>query len=119
MNSIKKTHPKLEFECFDYKPSIESHILESDFIIGHAGAGTVLETLRHHKPLLIVVNDTLLNNHQQELALEMSNSKYAFMTITKELKQTLKSIDFNDLQPFPAAKPEIFRNFMKDILLKT
>jgi UDP-N-acetylglucosamine transferase subunit ALG13 len=43
----------------------------ADLVISHAGAGSVLEALHAHKSLLVVVNDSLMDNHQTELAHKM------------------------------------------------
>ena len=37
-------------------------------IISHAGSGSIIESLSRQKPLLVVVNDALMDNHQAELA---------------------------------------------------
>ncbi|EDQ93015.1 uncharacterized protein MONBRDRAFT_13897 [Monosiga brevicollis MX1] len=67
----------LRIETFDFKPSLQQEILNADLVIGHAGAGTILETLEAGKPMIIVVNEELMHNHQIELAQAMADSGHA------------------------------------------
>ena len=54
----------LEVEWFDFKAGLGEDMEAADLIISHAGAGSVLEALRRKKPLIIVVNCALMDNHQ-------------------------------------------------------
>lgn len=74
----------ITIEVFDYKPSLESDIEWADLVIGHAGAGTILDVLRgpvsgkgklDRPALLIVSNDTLMNQHQSELVDILGNMR--------------------------------------------
>ncbi|KAF8061584.1 glycosyltransferase family 1 protein [Lyophyllum atratum] len=55
-------------ELWKFKPTLEKEYGDADLVISHAGSGTILDVLRRGKPLIVVVNSTLLDNHQQELA---------------------------------------------------
>lgn len=45
-------------------------------VVSHAGSGSILEALRYQVPLIVVPNTTLLDNHQEELAVAMERSGY-------------------------------------------
>eukprot|EP00922_Rhytidocystis_sp_ex-Travisia-forbesii_P022430 GHVS01032838.1.p1 GENE.GHVS01032838.1~~GHVS01032838.1.p1 ORF type:complete len:257 (+),score=84.22 GHVS01032838.1:228-998(+) len=55
---------------FRFIPSLTTLLSTHDFVISHCGAGSVLDALRTvpRVRLLAVVNTSLMDNHQQELA---------------------------------------------------
>ncbi|MEQ2217293.1 hypothetical protein XENOCAPTIV_003497 [Xenoophorus captivus] len=61
----------LSVEAFRFKDSIAEDMRRADLVISHAGAGSCLEALSAGKPLLVVVNDKLMDNHQLELARQL------------------------------------------------
>ena len=44
-------------------------------MISHAGAGTCIEVLQTGKTLAVIVNDSLMDNHQVELAEKLAEVK--------------------------------------------
>jgi len=77
-NLYAKSHG-LNIRSRDYFPSIAQEMRNADLIIGHAGAGTCMEALSFAKPLLVVVNNKLLNNHQSELAERLAIDEYCLI----------------------------------------
>lgn len=61
--------------AFPYTTALGEMLAASDIVIAHAGAGTVLEALRAkaHPRVLIVPNNTLMDDHQRELAGALQN----------------------------------------------
>jgi beta-1,4-N-acetylglucosaminyltransferase len=63
-------------EYFRRAPSIERHIQDASLVICHAGVGTVMETLRLKKEAVVVVNPSLMDNHQLEVAEALEEDKH-------------------------------------------
>lgn len=82
----------IKLDCYDYKPNILSDIDASDLVISHAGAGSCIEVLTSKKPLIVVVNDKLMDNHQTELAHQLSIDGHLLYCFTYTLAETLKSL---------------------------
>uniref|UniRef100_A0AAG5CSS4 UDP-N-acetylglucosamine transferase subunit ALG13 n=1 Tax=Anopheles atroparvus TaxID=41427 RepID=A0AAG5CSS4_ANOAO len=83
---------------YSLKSSIADDIQKADLVISHAGAGSCIEVLEAGKPLIVVVNETLMNNHQTELAERLSKDKCLFYCTPETLHSTLAESDFGQLQ---------------------
>lgn len=60
--------PGLEIHSFAFKPSLIPDLERANLVISHCGAGSILEILRHGKVAVGVINSSLMDNHQKELA---------------------------------------------------
>uniref|UniRef100_A0A803L4Y2 Glycosyl transferase family 28 C-terminal domain-containing protein n=2 Tax=Chenopodium quinoa TaxID=63459 RepID=A0A803L4Y2_CHEQI len=97
----------LAVEYFTFSSSIAESLSSASLVISHAGSGSIFESLRQHKPLIVVVNEDLMDNHQEELAEELAERKHLFCAHPQTLYQTITSMDLDSLLPYPAgdAKP--------------
>ncbi|TFY81700.1 hypothetical protein EWM64_g2301 [Hericium alpestre] len=66
-----------------FKPSLEEEYNDADLVISHAGSGTILDVLRKGKPMIVIPNPTLLDNHQQELAEALSTLGHLKVTTVR------------------------------------
>ncbi|KAG4304423.1 hypothetical protein PORY_002133 [Pneumocystis oryctolagi] len=98
----------LEVEGFNYTKDIGNAFKESDLIISHAGSGSIIEALELQKQLIVVVNETLMDNHQIELTEAMSCQKYLISSTPENLLQAIESLDKNELQPFSFPTKKLF-----------
>jgi|YelNatPaOPRAMG01_1025707.scaffolds.fasta_scaffold63256_2 UDP-N-acetylglucosamine transferase subunit ALG13 len=91
-------------ESFPYSDSLRDEQERADLIISHAGAGSILEALEHAKPLVVVVNESLMDNHQWELARALAERKALVATTCAELGQALEQARRHRQQrPLPPA----------------
>lgn len=110
------TKKGIQFELYDYKSSIKEDMQWADLIICHAGAGTSIEALDLGKILLVVPNETLMENHQKELADKLELENYAFMATVDTFYEKAAELDPSKVKPFPPAQPHLFAEYLKGII---
>ncbi|KAG8991582.1 N-acetylglucosaminyldiphosphodolichol N-acetylglucosaminyltransferase catalytic subunit alg13 [Tulasnella sp. JGI-2019a] len=116
--TANQDHPEgLNVEIWKYKPSLSEHILEAGLIISHAGSGTILEALRARKKLIVVPNDTLLDNHQTELADALDNLGYVVSATPNTLPAEILSYDTTIWEPFPVFDGSNFAQLIDEELV--
>uniref|UniRef100_A0A8C4M6V0 UDP-N-acetylglucosamine transferase subunit ALG13 n=1 Tax=Equus asinus TaxID=9793 RepID=A0A8C4M6V0_EQUAS len=60
----------LTLDLYRYKDSLKD-LQKEDLVVSHTDAGSHLETLEKRKPLVVVINEKLMNNHQLKLAKQL------------------------------------------------
>nr|XP_021155961.1 LOW QUALITY PROTEIN: putative bifunctional UDP-N-acetylglucosamine transferase and deubiquitinase ALG13 [Columba livia] len=100
-------------ESFRFKDSLAR---DADLVISHAGAGSCLETLEEGKPLIVVINEKLMDNHQLELAKQLHRDGHVLCCSCSTLVETLQSMDLSTLKPFPPGQPEKFALFLDKVV---
>ncbi|KAG2367468.1 glycosyltransferase family 1 protein [Suillus spraguei] len=91
----------VDIKIWRFKPSIQDECDQADLVISHAGSGTILDVLRLGKPLIVVPNPTLLDNHQEELASALQILGHLKATSIQDLVSTIASFEPRNLVPFP------------------
>ncbi|RDX64828.1 UDP-N-acetylglucosamine transferase subunit ALG13-like protein [Mucuna pruriens] len=87
----------LAVDYFTFSSSIADHLRSASLVISHAGSGSIFETLRLGKPLIVVVNEDLMDNHQSELAEELADRKHLYCASPQTLHQTIADMDLSSL----------------------
>ena len=93
----------IQLEIYRFKPTLDDDMKRADLIISHCGAGSILEAVKFEKDLVVVVNDTLQDNHQTELADAMSSEGYCISTTPLALLDVLRN-KFNSQASFSKEK---------------
>ena len=107
----------LKVLSFNFKPTLKEEMESADLIISHAGAGSIMEALRLRKPLIVVVNDDLMDNHQIELASAMERGKYlAYASQASQLLDVLSQVDITAFRPYPPRDTSKFAQVVRELL---
>lgn len=113
---------KLEIIGFEYSTRIQDVIQENaDLVISHAGTGSILDSLRLGKPLIVCVNDTLMDNHQQEIADQFASSNHLWACLPRvdDVVQCLRRSQTERTEPFPSAYNRNFEKALEDLAYGT
>ncbi|KAH7865916.1 hypothetical protein Vadar_013075 [Vaccinium darrowii] len=90
----------LAVDYFTFSSSIADTLRSASLVISHAGSGSIFETLRLGKPLIVVVNEDLMDNHQSELAEELADRKHLFCASPQTLLRTINGMHLESLIPY-------------------
>ncbi|KAJ2890775.1 N-acetylglucosaminyldiphosphodolichol N-acetylglucosaminyltransferase catalytic subunit alg13, partial [Coemansia aciculifera] len=93
-------------KSFDYTSCTQRFIDQADLVICHAGTGSILEALHSRKPTIVVVNRGLMDNHQSEIAAELSGRGYLIAADPDGLAEAVASGAYTKLTPYPNADPQ-------------
>jgi beta-1,4-N-acetylglucosaminyltransferase len=77
--------------CFRFKDTLQADMESADLVISHCGAGSILEAVTLGKQLIVVVNDSLQDNHQTELADALVEMGYCLSARPNNLLDVLGS----------------------------
>jgi len=109
----ESTLASLKVEAFDFKPTLAEEMKAASLIVSHAGAGSVMEALRLGRPLIVVVNDALMDNHQVEIAEALEKGHHlAYAPSPKELLDVLRRFNPEDLRKYPNRDTQAFARML-------
>jgi beta-1,4-N-acetylglucosaminyltransferase len=94
----------LTIEIVDYLDDLSAELAAAHLVISHCGAGTVLDCLRlpSRPPLIVVANETLMDNHQIELRDALVKQNYCMAATPSTLHTALEQLAKGKQTPFKA-----------------
>ncbi|KAI9006266.1 UDP-N-acetylglucosamine transferase subunit ALG13 [Phycomyces nitens] len=102
---------------YSYKQSIDDDMNQADVIVSHAGSGTLLQALRlDNKKIVVVVNTSLMDNHQREIADAMESKNYVVSTDPSNLEDAVRSIQKRTINQFPKPNTNHFGNLLDEYM---
>lgn len=106
----------LAVDYFTFSSSIADYLKSASLVISHAGSGSIFETLRLGKSLIVVVNEDLMDNHQSELAEELAARKHLLCARPQTLYTAIANMNLDVLLPYPPADAKPAANLINRFL---
>lgn len=108
--------PGIQVAHYRHSAQYKEDVAAADLVISHAGAGSIMDALALRKPLVVVVNTLLMDNHQAELADAMAEQRYCVATTCDELAHTLRTAELSALRAYPAPDELAFPRLVDQVL---
>ena len=93
---------------FRFAPSLDAHMRSAALVISHGGAGSIMEALGLRKPLVVVVNGALMDDHQTELAGALEERGHLRSTTCSGLESALGGFKLTGGVSYPAPDLDAF-----------
>ena len=117
--NYKKFENRIKIQISEILNNFENIIKSSELIISHGGAGIILESLKNKRKVIVCVNDTLMDNHQIELASTLDKEKYVhFCKNVNDIVSDIESILNNkkEIKQYPEINYQIIPNLIYSML---
>ncbi|CAH2352725.1 UDP-N-acetylglucosamine transferase subunit Alg13p [[Candida] railenensis] len=83
----------LQILAFPFSSDISGEYIEQvDIVVSHAGTGSIIDVLKLDKPLIVVVNESLMDNHQVDVANEFKKLNYCTISTCSGLSNEVARI---------------------------
>ncbi|CDR43113.1 CYFA0S11e00364g1_1 [Cyberlindnera fabianii] len=104
-------------EGIPFTADVDSVISGADLVLSHAGTGSILDTLRLKKKLVVVINDQLMDNHQEEVANSMMAGSHLIKSepSLEKLLEALTLTETHDFTPLPTPKPNMIEQILQEL----
>jgi len=109
----------VQISSYRFKDSLHEDLASADLVLSHAGAGTCLESLELGRPLVVVVNEDLTDNHQVELAQKFAQLGYLFYCDCGTLPDTLQTMNLAQLKEYRPGDPGLFADYLTNLIIKS
>ncbi|WVQ76546.1 hypothetical protein IAR50_006216 [Cryptococcus sp. DSM 104548] len=110
----------VEVEVMRYTDDFEGLVNSVEAVISHAGSGSILTTLRSRpsKPLMIVPNEGLMDNHQAELAEALGRDGFCMVASVSELQEQIPLFlqKTDAFKTFPEKNGEPFSKVVDEVM---
>ncbi|KIM29009.1 glycosyltransferase family 1 protein [Serendipita vermifera MAFF 305830] len=104
----------LLIEVWPFRPSLKEMYEDAELVIGHAGSGTIIEVLRLGKRMIAVPNETLLHNHQAELAEALDAVGYLVSSSVRDLAVAIGQATSKKFERFPEYDASKFNGILDE-----
>lgn len=111
----------LEIIGIEFHPQLDILIKNyAELVISHAGTGSILDALRANKKLISCINDSLMENHQAQIAKKFKDAGYLW-SIYPEQNELLKAIEtseFKELKHLPSPYNMQFAKLLNKLIFE-